>query len=466
MSRLVLALSVAVAVGAAAGQTPPPAGFSSWSFDELTGTNGAKYQGLIQAEDGRGIEMQLIRRPPGKPTITLTTRFAKQEIASVRRLNDTDRAILRDRVAELDPDGAGERRRMESLELVATEWFGKPGAAKRYDSDYFSLVSGASEEITRRAAVRVEQISTAFARFLPPTVPDARPTVVYLAPDREEYRQLLGPLGEAHLLNPAVFDPQTNRILCGSDLRRLGTELQSALIHHSQELASLGKYEAELRKHYKGAELDRHLAVVSKERRRVVAADRANGARFEKTAAVLFAVLYHEAFHAYAATFVYPPRSPAEVKAGKGTGALPRWLNEGLAQVFETAVVEAGELRVDHADEARLKRVKARLKESGSGGLVPLGDLLAVGKDAFLAHHAAEKAAADRAYLTSWALAYYLTLDRRVIGTAKFKDYLVAVNSGGDARAAFEVLVGQDLPAFEKDWHLFLTRLQPDGTLR
>ena len=461
MSRVALVLLLA---GVAAARPQPPAGFSHWSFDEITVSNGAKYQGLIQLEDSRWVQVQLVRRPPGKPTITLTTRFARQEIKAIRKLNDADRAVLKERIADLDPDGAGERRRMESLELTPVEWLGRAAAAKRYDSDYFSLVSGASDEVTRRAAVRVEQIYTAFARFLPPTVPDGRPTVVYLAPDPDEYRKLLGPLGQEQLLNPAVYDAQTNRILCGSDLRRLGGQLQSALIHHSQELAALTKYEADLRRLYKQPELGQHLAVAAKERRKVNAADRANGAQFDKSASRLFAVLYHEAFHAYASTFAYPPLSPADVTAGKGAGALPRWLNEGLAQVFETAVVEAGELRVDHADEDRLGRVKQRLKESGSAGLVPLGDVLAVGKDAFLAHHAAERAAADRAYLTSWALAYYLTLDRRVIGTEKFKEYLVSVNSGGDAKAAFAALVGQDLPAFEKDWHQFLGRLQPDGT--
>lgn len=463
MTRAALVLLVTTA---AAGWGQPPAGFSHWSFDEITVSNGAKYQGLIQLEDARWVQVQLVRRPPGKPTITLTTRFARQEIVSVRRLSDADRAVLKERIADLDPDGAGERRRMEALDLTPAAWFGTAGAAKRYDSDYFSLVSGAPDEVTRRAAVRVEQIYTAFARFLPPTVPDARPTVVYLAADPDEYRRLLGPLGHELLLNPAVYDAQTNRVLCGSDLRRLGTLLQGARIHHSQELAGLNKYEAELRRNYKQSELERHLALVAKERRKVTAADRANGAQFDKTTAQLFAVLYHEAFHAYAANFAYPPLPPADVKAGKGAGAIPRWLNEGLAQVFETAVVEAGELRVDHADENRLARVKERLKASGAGGLVPLADLLAVGKDAFLAHHAAERAAADRAYLTSWALAYYLTLDRRVIGTDKFRQYLVSVNSGGDARQAFAALVGQDVPAFEKDWHQFLGRLQPDGSLK
>ena len=73
--------------------------------------------------------------------------------------------------------------------------------------------------------------------------------------------------------------------------------------------------------------------------------------------------------------------------------------------------------------------------------------------------------AAERAYLTGWALAYYLTFERHLIGVESFRKYRVAVNSGGDPRKAFEELVGQELPAFEKDWHAYLLRLQSDGTL-
>ena len=75
--------------------------------------------------------------------------------------------MLKERLAELDPSGAGERKRMESLELVMDNWPGKPGAAKRYESDYFTLLSTGSDELTRRSAVRLEQIYAAFARFLP-----------------------------------------------------------------------------------------------------------------------------------------------------------------------------------------------------------------------------------------------------------------------------------------------------------
>ena len=461
MSRM---LPVLLLASLAAAQPAPP-GATAWPMDQIILTNGATFRGLILSESPAEVRMRTVRRPPGKPTTTLTTRFDRQEVADVKKLNDADRAALKERLAELDPSGEGERARMEAVELAPAGWLGKPDGARRYDSDYFSLLSSAPEEVTRRAAVRLEQVYTAFARFLPPTNPAARPTLVLLAPDRDQYRALLAPLGQSDLLNPAVYDPASNQVLCGSDLRRLGNELQTARIHHGQQLAGLTRYEQQLRKLYARAELERHLAVAAKERQRVVAADRANLETFDKATDRLFALLYHEAFHAYAAAFVYPPLPPAEVKAGKGTGGLPRWLDEGLAQVFETAVVEAGELRADHADRARLERVQGALKGRNAAGLVPLADLLVAGKGAFLAHHPDQRAVADRANLTSWALAHYLTFGRRVIGTEAFKKYLVAVNSGGDPRPAFVGLVGRELPAFEADWHAYLLRLRPDGTL-
>jgi hypothetical protein len=445
---------------------PPGNGLANWSFDELTLTNGAKIQGLLLDEfpDGK-IRFQSVTRLPGRPTVTLTSFFFKPEIASVKKLSEADRAVLKERLAELDPSGKGERKRMESLELVAVDWPDKPNSGKLYKSDYFHLISTGSEELTRRSAVRLEQIYTAFARFLPPTAKPDSPTTIWLATDKDEYKTLLGPLGETLLLNPAVYEPDKNRVVCGNDLKQLGTELQAAQIHHSQQLVSLDKYEREVRKLYKPDELKRYLSQIDMERNRVAGADIVNGQKFNEATKRIFAVLYHEAFHAYVGTFVYPPLKPDDVKAGKGTGELPRWLNEGLAQVFETAVVEAGELRADCPDRERLNRMKDWLKGKNGGSLVPLSDLLLIGKDAFLTSHVAQKAAADRAYLTSWALAYYLTFERRLIGTAAFNKYIATVNSGGDPRKAFSQLVGQELLAFERDWHAYLLKLQSDGTV-
>ncbi|HEV3438686.1 MAG TPA: DUF1570 domain-containing protein, partial [Gemmata sp.] len=408
-----VALATVLLVRMASGQPTPPNGLSNWAFDELTLVNGAKFQGLILSEMSDGIRFQsVVSRSPGRPTVTLTSFFAKTELAAIKRLSDDDRKLLTKRLAELDPNGEGERQRMESLEIVVTDWAGKPGGGRRYESEYFTLQSSGSEELTRRSAVRLEQIYTAFSRFLPPTTKDIYPTRIMLATNKEEYISLLGPLHET--LNSAVFDPQTKSILCWSDLKRLGTELQTARLHHSQQLASLKQYEERVSKLYKKDELERFLAPINLERQRVWTADAANGKKFDQATARIFAILYHEAFHAYVGTFIYPPLKSDDVKAGKGTGELPRWLNEGLAQVFETAVVEAGELRADSPNRDRLLRVKDWLKGKGKSDadrLVPLNDLLTTGKDAFLAFHADEKTATDRAYLTSWALAYYMTFD-------------------------------------------------------
>ena len=213
-------------------------------------------------------------------------------------------------------------------------------------------------------------------------------------------------------------------------------------------------------------ELERHLEAAERERRKVLAGDRANEDKFHSATSKLFAVLYHESFHAYVSEFVYPPLPPEAVKAGKGGGELPSWLNEGLAQIFETAVVEAGELRADHADAGRLLRAQERMKFAAAGErLVPVAELLLSGRAPFRAAHADQAAAADRAYLTSWGLAHYLAFGRRLIGGRPFESYLAAVNGGLDPLSAFATLVGQALPAFEKDWHSYLTRLRPDGSV-
>ncbi|MCU0705467.1 MAG: DUF1570 domain-containing protein [Fimbriiglobus sp.] len=447
------------------GQPPGPSG--DWPTDEVRIKFGTVFRGLILEESTDGVRFRIVRRPPGRPSITLTTTFTAAEVDRITRLSDDDRKKLRERLAALDADGAGEQDRITAIEFAPSDWLGKANAARRYTADQFVLVSGAEEDITRRAAVRLEKIYTAFARVLPPRRAAARPTRVDLADTLDDYRAVLQSAG-VKVANAAVFFPTDNRIVCGSDLKRLGDSLRRTRLHHQQQRVALDRSEKELKELYKGSkeELDRFLGGVRKEREKIVAAERENEAAFDAATRRLFAILYHEAFHSYAAAFVFPPLKPEEVKAGAGTGELPRWLNEGLAQLFEDPVIEAGELRVGHADTARLKRVKEAAMKKAENGLVPLADLFRTGREQFVTAHAGETEVADRHYLTAWAVAHYLTFGRKVLGTQGLDDFLVAVNTGADPAKAFATLVGQDLPAFEKDWHDYLQRLQPDGTLR
>src|SRR5690606_30920680 len=122
------------------------------------------------------------------------------------------------------------------------------------------------------------------------------------------YRALIGPTA-GPLLNPAIYDPATNRIVCGSDLVRLGEQLTAAKIAHQKERARLDRYEAEIRQLYRGSssEMERFLKVAADQRQKIREANRVNGHAFDAATQRLFALLYHEAFHSYVATFVYPP---------------------------------------------------------------------------------------------------------------------------------------------------------------
>ena len=444
----------AVAVGLAMLLAPAAKGGSGdkgeWKFDVLRLKNGTTFKGLLVHESPTEVRFRCVQRNPGSPTVVITTVFLRTEIEAIDRLAPNDRKGLETRLKALDPTGKGEVIQMENLELAAVRWI-KGGEGLRYGSSYFELVSNAREDIVRRAAVRLEQIYAAYARFLPARRPGGKRTTIYLVRSLAEYGVLLQERKHS-LLNPAFYDAARNQILCASDLQRLGDELERARKKNQQVLDRLKESESELNAYYKGkipAAIRQHLAA---KRQEVYQANLDNDAIFKKATHHLFQTLYHEAFHAYLANFVYPP-DQAEV---------PRWLNEGLAQIFETALVEAGELRVGHADAERLSRVKAYVRK---GDLLPLARLLQAGPEKFLVAHASDQQISDRYYLNSWALAFYLTFERRLLGTPALDRYTASLKRGTDRLEAFRELVGGPLAQFEQEYHGYLLRLRPDGSV-
>ena len=140
---------------------------------------------------------------------------------------------------------------------------------------------------------------------------------------------------------------------------------------------------------------------------------------------------------------------------------MPRWLNEGLAQIFETAILEAGVLRVGHADPERLSRVKEALRRNQ---LVPVADLLKANPDQFLVGHASDQQISGAYYLNSWALAFYLTFAQRRLGTPELDEYVRSLRQGAEPLDAFSKLVGEPLPVFQEAFHRYLRALHSDGS--
>jgi hypothetical protein len=96
--------------------------------------------------------------------------------------------------------------------------------------------------------------------------------------------------------------------------------------------------------------------------------------------------------------------------------------------------------------------------------MLRLADLLSAGPKEFLVAHGTDQQVSDRAYLASWALAFYLTFERRLLGTPQMDAYVRARKQGAEAQTAFRDFVGQPLEEFEKAFHQYLLVLRSDGT--
>ncbi|MFM8891451.1 MAG: DUF1570 domain-containing protein, partial [Planctomycetia bacterium] len=177
----------------------------------------------------------------------------------------------------------------------------------------------------------------------------------------------------------------------------------------------------------------------------VAAARRDNAARVATARREFFARLTHEAWHAHADRRLASPDAKA----------LPPWLDEGLAQVFESAPLEAGELRLDAADPVRLKALRDLL---GSGSPPSLEAMLDAGPSQFLVGHQGGRETSRRHYLLAWGLAFHLAVlepvlsPEAVVTLAGHRATGQEADDSGSGRAQFERLVGMPLAEFEPAW--------------
>lgn len=427
---------------------------SNWKFDLLRLKTGRTLQGLIIQKTTEGVLFQIVSQSGGKHTfVHKPTLFPHVEVASIVPLQSAEREELASRIKKLDPTGEGDRKRMNELELKSIPWSKNPKGGLCYSAEHFILESSAGEDIVRRVAVRMEEIYTAYTIRLPPRVKAAPPTRILLYQSFDEYKAMLKDRGLNIFQHIAFYEASRNQIVCGSDLQSLGESLAETRQLHDQWRRDARELEERYKKN-KQKMPDSIREDLRTTWQRMDRVDLFNEKVFDEKTRRLFQTLYHEAFHAYLANFVYP--------RGKDEPEVPRWLNEGLAQIFENAIVEAGDLRLGHADEERLSRAKAALR--GKNGLVPLTDVLNSGPDQFLVH-GSDRTLSDRYYLTSWALAYYLTFEKQLLGTAKLDMYLRMGKPAAYRAKAFETLVGQSLAQFEKSFHQYVLALQTDGTV-
>jgi hypothetical protein len=464
----------------AAPATPAPglnlADFSQWPVEELrVAPAGRTLRGLVVAEDGQGVDFMEISRPPGRPMfLVMHWRYPRDKILDLKRLPGAEQQKLAARIEEFKNRDRAEEIGLTKIPLERSAsdapWHYISSAWLLPDkAPWLVLDSTADEEMTRRSIVRIEQVFAAYREILPPRVAAQRPLTIQLFGTLQEYQAFL--LGrDLHIANPAVFIPGENRLAAGSELSALArflaekreqlaqirreydlqtAQMKNALAVLRQQLIAAGFPPADQKQLLQLAQT-RWANTLQQLAQQIKIGDRKDLEQFDKVTQRMFARLFHEAFHAYLENYVYPQSSHD----------VPRWLNEGLAQIFESGQLESGTLRLDAPDAERLRTLQADLK---AAPMLSLSDLLTADGSQFLVSHPGGEKASQRYYLYSWGLAYYLAFRQPLMETPALDRYVDRSAATADPVARFQRLVGGPLPQFEHRWRADMLSMKSDG---
>src|SRR5262249_22827679 len=200
------ALPPTALVLAALALAAPARADEDWKYDVVHLKNGHTLRGLLVKQTPDEIQFRCVSRNPTH-TVVIPETLDRAEVDHLDLLDARDREALAARLEALDPTGKGEAERMASLELKPVAWGKDRKKGWRYESTHFVLESNAPEDVVRRAAVHLEQVFAAYARFLPPRHQSGQPTTILLAQSLADYRALLKAQRRAPL-HPPIHHPR------------------------------------------------------------------------------------------------------------------------------------------------------------------------------------------------------------------------------------------------------------------
>ena len=424
-------------------------------MDEVELVDGRVFRGLIESQDERRVTLVEIQRPRGKPLGLLIRPLETELVARVGRLPEGQRAELSVRIDQHKRRASIEAGRMAALTVHSVEQ--ADTTLLRYEGGWFALESTADDETTRRLIVRLEQVFSAYQRIFPSRRKPSSRLTVKLFQEMAEYREFVSGAG-LRLDNPAFYWTQHNTIVAGTDLARFSAQLAKATAANervwrqlradyraldgrarefAKQLESHGYSEAQ-RAEEMVATKSRWRGDLEKLRGQLVTAEAKNTQLFNEIAARTFARLYHEAFHAYLENYVY--------ESTDRRGFAPRWLNEGLAQLYESAQLDVDTLRIDAPDRERLAALAADLRGPSP---LSLAELLSAEERVFISAHLDGRPTGARHYLYAWGLAYYLVFGPPALDNAGI-DRLSEQDI--DPAVKLEKVVGMPLAEFEAVW--------------
>lgn len=429
------------------------------TFERLTLLDGTTYEGFLRSQGKDEIEFVEIFRRPGMPMSATVRIVDPGQVKQHVPVNAQRREALAAQVHRMRHRVAIESGDVQRISLAAAP--SKRAHSWEYSGTWFDLTSTADDESTRRCIVRIEQIFRAYRQLLPAIDSPRRRLRIVLYGSIDEYQTELRKFG-IEIENLAFYASRDNLIFAGAELTSYSKRLHRIREAHDDTMQQLDldekRFRAELKRFSERLsdqglgreeikeEMARRNAAWKRERllveRQISETNRRNNAAFSEVTNQMFRRLYHEAFHAYLANdFV-----------GERATQIDRWLNEGLAQIFEVGQLDGDTLRVDAPNQASLAKLQTDL---ASNTPLSLAELLVSQERDFLASHQQTKTARHYAY--AWGLAYYLMVEKQLISPGSLAGFLT--NSRQNDVERFESLVDAPLSEFEREWRAAMMQL-------
>lgn len=159
----------------------------------------------------------------------------------------------------------------------------------------------------------------------------------------------------------------------------------------------------------------------------------------------MFELLFHEGFHAFASNHLWE---------GSGKREFPRWLHEGMASYYESAVAEGGTLihGAPHARFLKLLQEKLVLRTT-----FPLEKILRGGHEEFILSHPGDGGRRTLYYAQSWALCHFL---HGRLSREQIEAYVAEVLAGKDPVESFERMMGRSCAKVDGELQAYLESLK------
>ncbi len=463
--------------------------------DLLRLKDGAVRSGLIVSESESAVTMEvLVRGSKGETIGTGQIAIPRSEILKVEKISDEARQKIRDRARAFEDRRRRHSEALGRLRLEPATLLGGP--ALRVPCSRFDLVSTCPEEVAREAAHNLNEAFEAYQRYFAVRRNRDRRIQVLLFANREEYQRFQGGLGGGLILNPAYYHLRDNYIAAYNVVQSAEAETARQEILRAQGIIQdwkkrLASEEDRIERYARGVrqqildlasgarsgltveQSQQQLAIdrwkeqqlealrrgeqqaagqVQALRRQasqaIAACERAildNGNLLSLQARRMYETLFHEAFHAFAANYLWDDVD---------NRGIPRWLHEGMATYFEMSVVEAGEL-IHGAPHPVLLRL---LRDAVAGPVFPaVPDILRAGADVYRVDHREEAARSTLHYACAWALVHLLS---RRTTRETLEAYVAEVVGGRDPVESFEKLAGKKWPEVQAELRLHIEALR------